>query len=41
MVTAERHFNTSTIPMPKDISKDFYERFSTFLDDNLDDIKDH
>ena len=38
MVTAERDFD-NPIPMPKDISEGFYERFNAFLDDSEDDIK--
>ena len=38
MVTAEREFD-EPIPMPKDISKGFYKRFSAFLNDSEDDIK--
>ena len=38
MVTAERDFN-NPIPMPKDISEDFYERFNRFLNDSADDIR--
>ena len=38
MVTAERHFDI-VIPMPKDISKGFYQRFNAFLDYSEDDIK--